>query len=281
MDLGVLETVGRAAGRAAAKATHGARMTPSYLIVGGKRCGTTSLQRYLASHPSIAAPLTGKGSRYFDVNYDRGPAWLRAHFPLEVTASWRGEVVTGEASPYYCFHPDAPRRIAAEVPEARLIMIVRDPVDRAVSHHAHEVANGFEDLPFEAALDAELTRTYGERERLLADPAYVSFSHRHHSYLERGHYADQIEGLLRHFPREQLLVIDLADLTATPDEAMRVVTDFVGVPPFAPGTLEMRKHNSSSPAPISPATRDRLVEHYRPHNERLFNLLGRAHDWLC
>ena len=116
--------------------------------------------------------------------------------------------MTGEGSPYYLFHPHGPARAAAAVPGARVIVMLRDPVERAYSHYQQEYARGFEDAAtFEAALDLEPSRLEGERERMLADPAYDSRAYQHHAYVTRGEYADQLTAWRERFPAERMLVI--------------------------------------------------------------------------
>src|SRR5262249_32439169 len=135
----------RVASRAAGRATSSSRMQPAFLIVGAQRCGTTSMFKTLRQHPAVLAPPLQKGIHYFDKNYDRAPAWYRSHFPLRANAARaEGRVgvvpMTGESSPYYMFHPLAPQRIAADLPGVRLIVLVRDPVERAISAYTHEKA---------------------------------------------------------------------------------------------------------------------------------------------
>ena len=162
--------VSKAVGRTVGRLTARWRTVPDYLIIGTKRGGTTSLQQYLTAHPDVLEPKAAKASHYFDANFSKGWSWYRAHFPLQ---RWMdGEraagrpVVVGEASPYYCFHPLALDRIAARVPDVKLIIVLRDPVERAWSHYSYEVARGNEDLSFADALDAEPARTAGAADRI-------------------------------------------------------------------------------------------------------------------
>src|SRR5690606_18962507 len=136
-----------------------ARTLPSFLIMGAQRCGTTSMYRALAQHPLLHKPVLRKGVHYFDTGYWRGLQWYRAHFPMKVGVAllnrrFGGRPLAFESSPYYLFHPLAGERIAADLPGVKLLVLVRDPVERACSAHAHELARGFEtEESFERALE--------------------------------------------------------------------------------------------------------------------------------
>src|SRR5690606_6317559 len=164
----VIHTGSRTFGRL----TSEARVLPDFLIVGGQRCGTTSMYRALAAHPAVLKAVLHKGVHYFDINYHRGLSWYRGHFPLQRTAravaAHTGVApLTFESSPCYMYRPLAAGRIAADLPWVRLIVLVRDPVERAYSQHAHEVARGFEtERDFGRALALEESRLAGEVERL-------------------------------------------------------------------------------------------------------------------
>src|SRR5437773_8026085 len=190
------------------RATSFARPLPDFLIIGAQKAGTTALYSYLRRHPHVTGP-SWKEVSFFDRHYTRGEAWYRGNFPNVIRA--RGALV-GEASPSYLFHPLAPERVAALVPDARLITLVRNPVDRALSHYHHEVALGREPLAFEEAIDAEPERTRGEEERLVGEPGYFSHAWWNYTYLARGRYAEQLERWLALFPPDQVLVLASYDL---------------------------------------------------------------------
>lgn len=265
---------GRASGRA--------RMLPSFLIVGAERCGTTSMFHVLRQHPAIFGTATRKQEvHYFDVAYARGLGWYRSQFPLRAVAGVASrraaaEPVAFESSPYYMFHPLAPERIHRDLPGVRLLVLLRDPVERAYSAHANHVGHGLETEPFERALELEDTRLAGEAERILADPHYTSYSHRHHSYRTRGHYIDQLEHLERVFGRERMLVIDSDDFFASPQPAYQQVLQFLGLPGSTP---KFTPQNARPRAPMAESVRAALAEHYQPYDERLAAWLGRVPSW--
>jgi len=268
--------------QAYARPTAGLRLLPSYLIIGAQRAGTTSLHRYLVQHPGVRTLLRTKGVHFFDTNYGRGMAWYASRFPTKLYAWYAGSrrglgLVTGEASPYYLFHPHVPQRVARHLPRVKLIVLLRDPVQRAYSQYQHEVARGFETLGFEEAIEAEPERLAGETARLRIEPLYNSFSHQHHSYLARGRYHEQLAGWRSLFPDEQLLVLSSERFFAEPDRSFRQVLDFLELPAFTPAAYE--KHNGYDYRKMGETVRRRLVEHYREPNQRLYETLGQDFGW--
>jgi hypothetical protein len=248
-------------------------MLPDFLLVGTQRGGTTSLFRALAPHPGVAQPNLHKGVHYFDVNYARGLDWYRGHFPLR-----RGSRLAFESAGYYMHHPLAPERIATDLPGVKLLVLLRDPVERAYSAHKHELARGFETEPsFERAVALEPERLAGEVERIKAEPGYVSHSHRHHSYLDRGHYADQLQVLFDLFGRGRVHVAFAEDFFTEPEPCFDAVVDFLDLPRWRPATFE--RHNARPGSPLTPELHDRLTEHFAPYDERLAALLGEVPPW--
>lgn len=261
-------------------ATRRARILPSFLLIGAQRAGTTSLFHHLCRHPHVAAPAT-KEIHFFDDQYWRGVDWYRSFFPLALRrrlARLRGgDLVAGEATPYYLFHPAAPERVAATLPSARLVVLLRDPVERAHSHYRTMRHLKGEPRSFAGALAFEEKRLAGEEERLLADPRYRSRHHRRHAYVARGLYADQLERWLAWFPREQLLVLKSEDFFERPGEIYAETLDFLGLPQWQPDRFENR--NPSPAGRLRPALRARLEARFAEPNERLARLLGRDLGW--
>jgi len=159
---------------------------PDFLIIGAQKCGTTSLYRYLIQHPQIE-PAIKKEIHYFDLNYNKPIQWYLNQFPALKTQSDR---ITGEATPYYIFHPHAPYRIKEHMPDAKIIVLLRNPVDRAYSHYHYAVERYGETLSFEEALDIENERLAGEMEKFQKNPYYKSRNYRCFSYQKRGIYIE-------------------------------------------------------------------------------------------
>jgi len=242
------------------------------------KAGTTSLYHHLAQHPRFAAPAE-KELHFFDNNFHRGSRWYRARFPLRPWMALRRgpRAFSGEATPYYLFHPLAPRRARALCPDARIIVLVRNPVDRAHSHYQQNVRAGFETLGFAQALDAEPGRLRGEEERMRRDEQYYSEAHQTFSYLARGEYAPQLARWIECFGEGRVLVLGSEEMRADPAEGYARVLGFLGLPAFTPPAF--REHNAARYGPLEPALRARLHERFRAANERLFAMLGRRFDW--
>lgn len=270
--------------RGVGRLTATSRLLPGFLIVGAQRCGTTSLYRALAQHPLLLKPVLHKGAHYFDAAYDRGLPWYRGHFPLTARAArlqrrHGGHPLAFESSPYYLFHPLAGERIARDLPGVKLIVLVRDPVERAHSAHAHELARGFEREPdFERALALEETRLLGAEQLLREEPHARHHAHRHHAYLARGRYAEQLDRLEPLFGRDRLLVLDSHRFFTQPERLYQRVLDFLDVPRMGDPVFE--RHNSRPrTAALSDATRRMLGDHFAAQDARLVRWLGGAPSW--
>jgi hypothetical protein len=273
--------VGRRAYLRVGTATAALRMQPAFIMIGAQRSGTTTLFRALMAHPQIVRPAFYKGINFFDLNYYRGMTWYRGHFPVtriaQAATAHHGDPVSFEASGYYMYHPFALERIARDLPWVKLVVMLRDPVERAFSAYKHEYARGYEWESFEKALELENDRLIGEVDRMRADMTYESFPHRHHSYTSRGHYADQLERIFGLFPRGQVHVIDSDVFFDQPAQEYQRLITFLGLRPFQPTSFG--QHNARPGTPMAPDTQRLLQEHFAPHNKRLAALLNWAPQW--
>lgn len=247
------------------------RALPDAVILGAQKSGTSSLHNYLVQQPGMIEPLR-KEVHYFDVNSGRGEAWYRAHFGR------RGEPgLNIDSSPYYLFHPAVPRRMHVLLPDAKLIVLLRDPVRRAYSHYWHERDKGREKLEFEAAIAAEAGRLGDAHERLADGTLERSFAHQHFSYVARGRYAEQLEAWFDVYPRERFLILKFEDLAKEPLATLNATLGFLGLPPAAAVDLEAR--NTRRYPPMAEAVAAQLRDCFEPHNRRLEALLGRSMGW--
>jgi len=257
------------------------RVLPDFIIIGGQRCGTTSLYNNLVRYPCIA-PAFRKEAHFFDVYFDRGISWYRSLFPTSVYRYYAermrgGGFATGEASPYYIFHPHAPKRIFDAIPRVKLIAILRNPVDRSYSHYSARVRRGVETLSFRDAIEREEERLRGELERIIEDENYYSPSYRLFSYLSRGVYVDQLRRWMDLFPREQFLILKSEDFFADPQAELNRVTDFLNLSTWETGGLG--RYNVGRYSEMGAEMRSRLVEYFEPHNQRLYKYLRVDFGW--
>ncbi|MFJ6194723.1 sulfotransferase family protein [Micromonospora sp. NPDC092111] len=261
----------RAWGRAAWPGRVGA--LPDFLVIGGQRCGTTSLHHYLAAHPDVRA-ATGKELQFFSLHFGRGQRWYRAHFPP--AAAGRRSF---EASPYYLFHPSVPARVAGLLPEARFVALLRDPVERAYSHYLHTRSYGVEPLGFAAALTAEPQRL-ADALRDGPDTPAAHHALRNFSYTARGRYAEQLDRWFAALPRERLHVVRSEDLYADPATVYAGVLRFLGLAPFTPDAFARHTRRADTgPSQLTAELRAELAAGFAPHNARLADLLGWSRTW--
>ncbi len=257
------------------------RLLPNFIIIGGQRCGTTSLYHYLIQHPCVVSSLR-KEVHFFDLNFKRGINWYRSHFPLTIYPSVKrliyhpSKILTGEASPYYIFHPLVPKRIIKAIPKIKLIVLLRNPIDRAYSHYNHERKLGYEKLSFEDAIYKEEERLSLEKEKILKDENYYSMPHRHYSYLSRGIYVDQLKTWFEFFKQKDFLIIKSEDFYQSPEEIYQRVLNFLSLPEL--NLPNYTQYNQQKYPKMNDSTRKVLCNYFKPHNEKLFKLLNASFD---
>lgn len=283
---------GRTAVRAVGMASAGSRPDPEFLVIGTKRGASTSLYFHLLGHRQVLplfprperlpkATFT-KGIHHFDAAHLRSERWYRSHLPSRRVRDQAARelglpVVTGEASPYYLFHPLAPARAAATLPDVRLIALLRDPVERTFSHWKERRRAGAEPLSFPDALAAEDDRLAAEEELVRRDPRAPRYAHEQQSYARQSEYATSLERWLAHYPAEQLLVLTTEDYVARPQAVLDEIIAFLGL---APQDLPSAGRLNATRADDMPAaSRAALEQRFAPHNARLESLLGRSLPW--
>lgn len=257
------------------------RVLPDFIIVGAQRCGTTSLYYYLTAHPNVY-PASCKEIDYFNNNYRKELCWYRYHFPTVirkyfVTKINKTRFLTGEASVDYMFHPYAPRRLSQILPNARLIVILRNPVDRAYSSYLHSVRLGVEDLTFKEAINSGERRLRQEEDKRKQDEYCFCPNHWYFSYLSRGRYVDQIKELMAYFSREQICIFKSEDFFKNPKSVVSRALQFLNLPKWEPRAFEKRQ--SAPYEDMDPAIRKQLRKYYEPYNKGLYELLGRDFGW--
>jgi Sulfotransferase domain len=256
-------------------ASKGSRL-PDFIVIGAQRAGTTSLFNVLSSHADVS-PSVVKEVHFFDLNYEEGLDWYRSHFPSYPWKKYLNKHMWGEASPYYLFEPRVPQRVHESLPDVKLIVLLRNPIDRAYSDYQRQVLLGHEKLSFEEAIEIEMDRISGEVERLVREPTYKSLAYRRHAYLTRGVYSDQLERWLAYFPRDQIFISSAENFFRDGEQVVNGVTDFLGLPEC--NCSGLRNDNSVLYDPMLPDTRDRLRVTFADEKRRLEWMTGLTFDW--
>lgn len=258
---------------------------PTYIIAGAMRCGTTALNSYLRAHPDIAVS-SSKEVHFFDSNWERGLDWYLEQFPDSDDA-----LAVGEATPNYMFRPHALDRLAATLPDVKLVVMLRNPADRAYSHYWHDRTRGKTDGEFGDVVARELA---GED----IGPA---------AYIDRGRYRWQIEEILKRFPAAALHVQAFEDMKSDPGRVYGEICGFIGVDPsFRPERLgapvnaytefrslrvrdwarrlpkkaqnvvaRLNRREAAGYPPMNPSVRDKLNAEFAAANAGLSELVGR------
>lgn len=257
------------------------RILPSFIIIGAQRCGTTSLYDYLSNHPQII-PSPVKELFYFDDYYTRPINWYKSFFPTEkqkekLERDLVARVITGEASPSYFFHPYAAKRIKETLPNVKLILVLRDPIERAYSHYNHIRRLNREPLSFEEALAKEVERITPDIEKLAKDEFYKADQRRDYSYLTRGYYAKQLTEWYKYFPKEQLLVVQSEEFYRETPRVYNEIVEYLGLNSYTLPVFEAK--NALKYAKMAPETKEKLKAYFAPKNEELYELLGKRFDW--
>jgi Sulfotransferase domain len=231
---------------------------PDYVIIGAQKGGTSFLYYLLTRHP-LVEPAARKELHFFDQPelFDNGAEWYRRCFP-RLNSKDGQRSITGEATPYYLFDPPVAKRMAETVPKARLIALLRNPVDRAYSHYQMQVKRGTEPRTFEEAIEQQ-----------------------HSSYVSRGIYVDQLLRWFEFFNKDQMLILKSEDFFERPVEILKVVLTFLDLPDWQPEApeLQQRRHTGTYKQKMDPSTRRRLEAYFEPYNQRLYECLDVDFGW--
>lgn len=248
-----------------------ARPLPQVVVIGAQKAGTTSLHDYMAVHPQLEEGLY-KELHFFDTRfYHWGETWYRTFFPKVSDPN----VKTFETTPRYLADPRVPKRMAGMLPDAKLIAVLRNPTERAISHYFHALRHGEDTLPIQEAFDAEEQRLAA----IIENQDFDNCQFGYHSYKYRGLYKQQLDRFLEHYDRSKLLVLSSERFFAEPAEHLRCVFEFIDVDPdFVVKDLKP-KNTGSNRQDVDASVRAYLDDYFRPHNQALYELLGEDLNW--
>ena len=255
---------------------------PDFLIIGAAKSGTTSLFEHLIKHPSIFPPLAQQPN-FFTSNFHNGESWYRSYFPSIITKNItqtikKKKFLTGEASTQYYWYPHAAKRAKSLLPNAKIILLLRNPIDRSYSQYQMEFSKGNEELiSFEDAIEQENERIKDEYDKMLHDENYYSNQYTIQSYITKSIYVNYIEEWFKYFPREQFLFLNSEDFNSNTSKVYKQTLNFLNV-----SEIDFKKYEVFRAAKyqeMNPSTRKKLSEFFKPHNEKLYKLINQNFHW--
>jgi len=256
------------------------RKLPDFLIIGAMKSGTTSLYEYLSQHPQIDKP-THKEIYFFSTNqYKKGLQWYKAHFPLKHCK----DKLTFEASTDYIFVPNTPKRIHQRLPEVKLILLLRNPVDRAISHYYHEIQRYREHLSISEALEYEDFRLPPVESLFQHDIKISNYNNNpfiHFSYKSRGVYVNQIKRFFKYFPHNKIFIVNSEKFYSQTNDVMKQIYQFLEIDTnFLVKDMTPRNVTSNSiKTHVSEDIYKYLYDYFKPYNQELYKLLGQEYNW--
>jgi hypothetical protein len=249
-----------------------------FVIGGTQKGGTSALAKFLGSHPEICLPIK-KEVHLFDAPdfpVPAGPEEINVRYRKAFSEELTGHIV-GDATPIYMYLPWVAPRIREYNPAMKWILLLRDPVERAISHYSMERARGAERLPLGTALHLEGLRLWRDRSSI----GWAS-SRRVHSYLDRGYYSRQIGNLWQSFPRAQTLVLTSEQLRTQHRATLELVYTFLGAQDWNVLPEAEDVFATAEKPPVSPALRAWMRRRFEPEIRRLEDMLGRSFgEWNC
>ncbi|MDY7024385.1 MAG: sulfotransferase, partial [Cyanobacteriota bacterium] len=234
-----------------------------FIVIGTQKGGTTSLYYYLAKHPQIMPSLI-KEIDFWSIKYQRGLEWYLAHFPPIIAQN----ILVGEATPSYLDHCDAAERLFQIFPQTKLIVVLRNPIDRAISHYYQWIDMNWEFRSIEEAMRFELEKFNVPNFQYWNQP---------NSYIARGVYVEFLKQWLEIFPREQIFVIASEVFYANPTIALEQIFKFLGLSNYP--LAEYQKYNTRSYPNVDSSIRHLLGNFFQAYNQQLEDLLKMKFNW--
>ena len=268
-------------GRGFQIATNSIRTLPNFIINGSSKSGTWAIHNYLLQHPDV--DYSARNIHFFEYVYSDKVSWYKSHFPTKLYKSLEKSIhkrkcLIGEHTPTYLHHPLVPQRVKDVIPNVKLILSLRNPVDRAYSNYHHQVREGSEKRTFEDAIFTEMRRMEIVRENdefRIKNPNFAN--HVLFNYLRHGTYVDNLERWLKFFPREQFCIVENKDLSKNPQQVLDKIFEFLDL-----SSLKLKgeeRWNIGKYEKMKEGTRKTLVDFFEPYNQRLYKLLGQNFSW--
>lgn len=233
------------------------RSFPNFIIAGVQKSGTTSLFDYICQHPNVNRPLR-KEIHFWDNNEEKGVSWYKGHFPIRDKDS-----ITGESTPAYLWREDIAQKIHDLLPDCKIIIILRNPVERSFSEYLMNKKIGHEHETFEFAIEHE-------KERLQKSHLF--------GYIQKSIYLQQVKRYYDLFDKNQILVLSYDDLKSNPESITQQCYSFLGLDDFTPD-CSVKLNVTKNKETLSESTRQHLHALFKPHNKKLYDFLGENYGW--
>ena len=252
--------------------TASSRVLPDFIIGGTVRSGSTSLYYNICEHPSVLEASYDEIG-FFDSNYQLGMEWYRSMFPkqkeMDEVRNSTGFAITGEDTPFYFWKKEVIQRILKNLPNIKIILIFRNPIDRAYSNYNLGVRTESEKLSFEDAIDEEM--------KFLEENSFRKSIDQKRSYLSKGLYDKQIKNWFDFFPKKQIHVLSTEEMRNDPKKTLLKIFEFLEISEY--NIKNPQKQKSANYDFMKQETRQKLLNFYREHNEKFFATIGKRFDW--
>ena len=254
------------------------RVLPDFLVIGAKRCGTTSLFYHLPEHPCISkSPHDNMG--FFNDNFHLGVNWYKSFFPTIFTRnkikSEFGNFLAFDVTTTYMEEESTANNVYQIKPNMKIIVILRNPVDRAYSQYHLNLREKAEKRSFEDAMEENMNELNKESyERYEIKP---KFSVEENNYLKKGLYAQQLRHWLNIFPMESMLILSTDEFESNQQVIYNKIFEFLNISQFEVKNTE--KMEKGSYPQMKSETRSLLLDYFRSHNNELFKLINKKFSW--
>jgi len=254
------------------------RVLPDFLVIGAKRCGTTSLFYHLPEHPCISkSPHDNMG--FFNDNFHLGVNWYKSFFPTIFTRnkikSEFGNFLAFDVTTTYMEEESTANNVYQIKPNMKIIVILRNPVDRAYSQYHLNLREKAEKRSFEDAMEENMNELNKEsHERYEIKP---KFSVEENNYLKKSLYAQQLRHWLNIFPMESMLILSTEEFESKQQVIYNKIFEFLNISQFEVKNTE--KMEKGSYPQMKSETRSLLLDYFRSHNNELFKLINKKFDW--
>jgi hypothetical protein len=260
--------------------TSSIRVLPDFILFGGTRSGVMTLTKYIQEHPNV---YTVRNVHFFEYTSSNKVEWYKRHFPTNFYKNYfklkhKQKLVVGESTGTYLFHSEVSKRIKEHIPNVKLIVMLKNPIKTIYSRYYVFRNEGLESSSFEDVIKMEMERIKigDERNELrINNPEFghiVNFNYLRHCY-----YAEKLKNWLKEFKKEQILILTNDEFNTDIDKTLKKTFEFLDLPNH---TIKNKiKHNVGKYPKMHESTRKLLVDYFRPHNQELYNLIGKELDW--